>query len=85
MEFDRRLSGSRLERIRVYMICLKCGRKLKSELSMDVGYGPVCYRKVFGISQRDRRKDNASESVGTCCYDIPGQMTIEEYLQMDSK
>ena len=29
------------------MTCLGCGRTLKSEKSIQIGYGPVCYRKMF--------------------------------------
>jgi len=67
------------------MICLNCGRKLKSVASREVGYGPVCYRKMFGISLSNRHKNIVPKHAGTPCFDIPGQMTIEEYLQMDSK
>ena len=67
------------------MICLNCGRKLKSEASKEAGYGPVCYRKMFGTRLRSSRKDRISEMSDTTCYDIPGQMTMEEYLQMVSE
>ncbi len=67
------------------MICLNCGRKLKSVASMEAGYGPVCYRKMFGISLRSSCKNRVSEEADTPCYNIPGQMTIEEFLQMDTK
>lgn len=67
------------------MICLNCGRKLRSAASREAWYGPVCYRKMFGPSLRSSRKDRVSEATDTICYDIPGQMTMEEYLQMDSE
>lgn len=67
------------------MICLNCGRKLRSAVSREAGYGPVCYKKMFGTSLRSSRKDRVSEATDTTCYNIPGQMTMEEYLQMDSK
>jgi len=63
------------------MICLNCGRKLKSVASREAGYGPVCYRKMFGTSLRRSRKDSVSEAADTPYYNIPGQMTMEEYLQ----
>lgn len=27
--------------------CGRCGRKLKTEKSKEIGYGPVCYKKVL--------------------------------------
>lgn len=63
------------------MICLKCGRKLKNVVSQQAGYGPVCYRRMFGTSLRDGRKDGAAGLDDVFCYDILGQITIEEYLQ----
>lgn len=67
------------------MICLNCGRKLKSAVSREAGYGPVCYRKMFGTSLKSSRKGRVSEVTDTTCHDIFGQMTIEEYLHTISK
>lgn len=67
------------------MICLNCGRKLRSAVSREAGYGPVCYKKMFGTSLRSSRKDRVSEVADAISYNIPGQMTLEEYLQMDSE
>ena len=67
------------------MICLNCGRKLKSIASREAGYGPVCYRKMFGTSLRSSRKDSISEKTDTPYYNIPGQMTMDEYLQTVSE
>lgn len=64
------------------MICLNCGRKLRSAVSKDVGYGPVCYRQLFGVTLPNRCKDKISRGTDRLCDDIPGQMTMEEYLQM---
>jgi len=63
------------------MICLNCGRKLKSATSREAGYGPVCYKKMFGTSLRSSHKDSVSKTADIRYYNIPGQMTIEEYLQ----
>lgn len=63
------------------MICLNCGRKLKSAASRKVGYGPVCYRKMFGANLKSRAKASTTDVAVTPNYDIPGQMTIKEYLQ----
>ena len=65
------------------MICLNCGRKLKSAASRKAGYGPVCYRKKFGTGLRSSN-DRVSETVGTVSS-IPGQMTMEEFLQTVSE
>lgn len=35
-------------------VCMECGRKLRSQQSKEVGYGPVCYKRVFGTSMRIR-------------------------------
>lgn len=67
------------------MICLNCGRKLKSIASREAGYGPVWYRKMFGTSLRSSRKDSISETTDTPYYNIPGQMTMDEYLQTVSE
>ncbi len=65
------------------MICSNCGRKLRSAVSREAGYGPVCYRKMFGTSLRSSRKESVSEVADTISYNILGQMTLEEYLQTD--
>lgn len=67
------------------MICLNCGRKLKSVASREAGYGPVCYRKMFGTNLQSSRKYSVSETDYTPYYNIPGQMTMEEYLQTVSE
>lgn len=67
------------------MICLNCGRKLRNAVSREARYVPVCYRKMFGTSLQSSRKDRVSEAADTAYHDIPGQMTMEEYLQMDSE
>ena len=28
-----------------YLVCIRCGRKLRSESSREIGFGPVCYKK----------------------------------------
>lgn len=37
-------------------VCMECGRKLRSQQSKEVGYGPVCYKRVFGTSMREIQK-----------------------------
>ena len=67
------------------MICLNCGRKLKSVASREAGYGPVCYRRMFGTSLRSSRSDSISNTTEIPHYNLPGQMTMEEYLQTISE
>lgn len=38
-------------------VCMECGRKLRSQQSKEVGYGPVCYKRAFGTSMRIRDGD----------------------------
>lgn len=63
------------------MICANCGRKLKSIASKGAGYGPVCYKKLFGISLQNRCKDSTPKTSNISCKILPNQITMEEYLQ----
>lgn len=67
------------------MICLNCGRILKSEKSQKLGYGPVCYRKKFGNTRETRNKTNNSSADEIPYYDIPGQMKLEDFLSPESE
>lgn len=62
------------------MICSICGRRLKSAKSRELGYGPVCYKRAFGSVKQGGHKENSSAEEMPY-YDIPGQITIEEYLK----
>lgn len=64
------------------MKCSVCGRKLKNAKSQEIGYGPVCYRRIFGSApKRQRIRDRGGGEEDIPCYDIPGQISMEEYLQ----
>lgn len=66
-------------------VCMQCGRKLKSDISKQSGYGPVCYRKVFGGSAKIRdgdRKPGCSDGE-IPYYEIPGQMVLEDFLNSE--
>lgn len=64
------------------MKCKICGRPLKNAQSSRNGYGPVCYRKMFGNrAPVKHQKHNMSSGDSTYCL-IPGQMKVEEYLQV---
>ncbi len=62
------------------MKCMACGRLLKSQQSKKLGYGPVCHKKIFGTSLRSSKKV-APLKFDIPSYDIPGQMTLDDYLQ----
>lgn len=66
-------------------VCLECGRKLKSQQSKEYGYGPVCYKKVFGNSIKKNYLGSKKETVlsDTFCYDIPGQMSIWDFIESE--
>ena len=63
------------------MKCAGCGRMLRSKSSIDTGYGPVCYQKVYGKPVRIRRSKSISSDDDFPYYDIPGQITMDEYLE----
>ncbi len=62
--------------------CSICGRKLRIHQSRELGYGPVCYKRKFGasphISCRDRDISSVREEPD---YNLPGQISMEEYLR----
>lgn len=49
--------------------CTRCNRQLKSEKSMELGYGPTCYKK--------HQKELADAEF------LRNQMTIDEVIQGD--
>ncbi|MCM1179981.1 MAG: DUF6011 domain-containing protein [Clostridium sp.] len=63
------------------MTCSLCGRKLKNEKSQEVGYGPVCYRRIFGSPPKRQRIRDRGGGDDIPYYDIPGQIDMEEYLK----
>lgn len=67
------------------MICLNCGRKLKSEVSRAAGYGPVCYKKCFGTSLRSSSNTYSTSADELPNYDIPGQMFLEDFLRSETE
>lgn len=66
-------------------ICTECGRKLRTTQSREVGYGPVCYKKIFGTSLRisDEETKIVTPTNSIPYYEIPGQMSIEDFLGGD--
>lgn len=61
------------------MKCLLCGRMLKNEKSREYGYGPICYQRAYGHKGRRASKKIHNVNDGPM-YDIPGQMTVFDFL-----
>lgn len=61
--------------------CRVCGRVLKNPDSRKAGYGPVCYKRLFGISLRISHSNSISETSNMPYQMLKGQVTMEEYLQ----
>jgi len=66
------------------MVCQSCGRKLKDTTSLKRGYGPVCWERLHGGSQRNRYTSQAGCKNSKALQvkeniNIPGQMSIEDY------
>ena len=68
------------------MKCGKCGRELKNLRSRQLGYGPVCYREMIEGRNKNRvqYKERGHPSDDFSNYEIPGQMSIDDYLRMIS-
>lgn len=64
------------------MKCLICGRRLKDTKSRELGYGPVCYKREFGATMHARRKAAEAPAGEKADHDLPGQMSMEDYLQV---
>lgn len=65
------------------MMCALCGRKLKNQSSIELGYGPVCYKKVFGnkiINRNTKKVSSGNKHNDPINYNILGQMNLEDYL-----
>lgn len=67
------------------MKCSICGRQLKNVQSVELGFGPVCYKRKFGITPRTSRKCVEVPAGKTSGYNLKGQISIEDYLQMLSE
>lgn len=64
------------------MNCLLCGRAIKSEKSRELGYGPACYKKVYGSSVKVRNSGKVNSSADEFpYYEIPGQMCMDDFLE----
>ncbi len=65
------------------MRCAICGRKLKNPKSIELGYGPICYQNKFGTTGRFRESDVKTKSSCYSGYEIPGQMTLDDFLRIE--
>lgn len=68
------------------MICGACGRVLKNPDSKKTGYGPVCYKKMFGSpppKKKESKGKRTDESEGIHDFVIPGQMEISDFLSSE--
>ena len=64
------------------MKCSICGRKLKNPKSRELGYGPVCYKRKFGIAPHASRRGADIATAGEeTDHNLPGQVSMEDYLQ----
>ena len=67
------------------MKCSVCGRKLRNPKSQEVGYGPICYKRLFGSNMKSSNKASPLAAEAEVNYDIPRQMSLDDYLQMFQK
>ena len=49
----------RVDMSELYEVCLRCGRKLRSESSKTLGYGKICFQK--------QRANNVTQAL----FDVP--------------
>lgn len=67
------------------MKCSICGRRLKDTRSKELGYGPVCYKRKFGTTMHASRKTARAPIGEKADQDLPGQMSMDDYLQVLSR
>lgn len=65
------------------MKCSICGRKLRNSKSRELGYGPVCYKRKFGIIPHISYSDTdvLAPAEEEADHNLPGQLSMEDYLQ----
>lgn len=63
------------------MCCQCCGRALKSAKSRELGYGPVCYSRLFGGSATAFGEQGSQRADALGCQGIPGQMFMDGCLR----
>ena len=62
-------------------------KKIEKPTKQGSRYGPVCYKRVFGTSMRIRDGDSKTGTASDDFpyYEIPGQMSIEDFIKADEK
>ena len=68
------------------MKCPICGRKIKNPKSLELGYGPVCYRRMFGEANavKGTQPSESYELDKFLNYEVPGQISFDDYLKNDT-
>lgn len=56
------------------MKCSVCGRNLRNPESQEIGYGPVCYKRLFGAKPKHKNRGGSSSEDAMIDYDVPGQI-----------
>lgn len=51
---------------------------------MELGYGPVCYKRKYSIARHSscRNADMPVSAGDETDHNLPGQISMEDYLQM---
>lgn len=60
------------------MICANCGRKLKDSVSIERGLGPICWKKIHGVTRQEKKRGCSPEKSADT-VEIPGQMSFKDF------
>jgi hypothetical protein len=62
--------------------CGHCNRTLSDPESMKIGYGPVCYKKIYGIKlQRTKTERSISRKKTNMKIDLSQSYDIDEVFK----
>ena len=67
------------------MMCMACGRSLKGTESIQRGYGPVCYQKMYPDKVKTRRSSDNYSFADDSNYKVPGQMELKDFIEMQER
>lgn len=65
------------------LICSICGRRLKNPRSQELGYGPVCRRRMMigeSAAQKGKGREVVQPAGRSPNCGIVGQISFEDYL-----
>lgn len=65
------------------MICSICGRRLKNPKSQELGYGPVCRKRMMigdSAVQKGKSREVIQSTGRSANHGIVGQISFEDYL-----